>query len=126
MKGGLREKGPVEYSRGMALGLILASRLIIKQKHISVYCVSTLWGPSINGKPRTGSFGPSETPWKIALQHLSRHIWHDPAPGEEGDSSRAYYNAGGSALWSHGERGSGRQREWEAEGVRTGSCGPVF
>lgn len=45
MKGGLREKGPVEYSRGMALGLIFRTSLSINNKakaHFCLLCFYTL------------------------------------------------------------------------------------
>ena len=51
--------------------LELASRLIIEQEHIFVHCVSSFGGPSVSRKPKTGSFGPSDIPWKIDLQHLA-------------------------------------------------------
>lgn len=84
--------------------------------------MSTFWGPSINRKPRTGRLGPSEMPWKIALEHLADAYGVTQLLAKKGTPP------GLIILWGNLHYGASlvQEWEWEVEGVKTGSYGPVF
>lgn len=86
-----------------------------------MHCVSSIGGPCVSRKPKTGSFGPSEIPWKIALQHLADTYGVTHLLVKKGTPP------GLILMWGSLHYGASlaQEREWEAEGAETGSCGPV-
>ena len=86
-----------------------------------MHCVSTFWGPSINRKPRTESLGPSEMPWKIALEHLADAYGVTQLLAKKGTPP------GLIIMWGNLHYGASlvQEWEWEVEGVKAGSYGPA-